>query len=84
MEYPFPKWRGKPVLFSKHASEEILNDDIQVQKVLDALEEGVETGEKRKKGVFEVVKGFKNVVLKVVVAEKDGCWIVITVIKFRR
>jgi hypothetical protein len=84
MEYPFPKWRGKPVLFSKHASEEILNDNIQVPKILDALEEGIETGEKRKNGVLEVIKGFKDEVLKVIVADNGDCWRVVTVIKFRR
>jgi hypothetical protein len=84
MEYPFPRWRGKPVLFSKHASEEIMNDNVAIPKILETLEGGIETKEKRKKGVLEVIKGFKDEVLKVVIAERDDCWFVITVIKFRR
>jgi hypothetical protein len=84
LEYPVPLWRGKPVRFSKHATEEILNDNIPVEKVLTALAEGVDTGEKRKKGTFEFVKGFKDEVLKVVVADCDDTWVVITVIKFGR
>ncbi|MFA6330215.1 MAG: DUF4258 domain-containing protein [Candidatus Micrarchaeia archaeon] len=84
MEYPVPLWRGKPVRFSRHATEEILNDNIPVEKVLAALNEGVDTGEKRKKGTFELVKGFKDEVLKVVVADCGDAWVVITVIKFGR
>lgn len=84
MEYPVPKWRGKAVRFSRHASEEILNDNIPVEKVLAALHEGMDTKEKRKKGTFEFVKGFKDEVLKVVVADCGDVWVVITVIKFGR
>ena len=84
MEYPYPKWRGKPVLFSKHASEGILSDNLSVEKVLETLERGVETDERRKKGVFEFVKGFKSQVLKVVVADCGEKWLVVTVILFRR
>ncbi|PIO06281.1 hypothetical protein COT29_01710 [Candidatus Micrarchaeota archaeon CG08_land_8_20_14_0_20_59_11] len=84
MEYPFPKWLGKPVLFSRHASEEALNDNIPAAKILETLEEGVETKEKRRKGVLELVKGFKDEVLKVVVADRGDCWLVVTVIRFKR
>jgi len=71
------------VLFSNHATEEVLNENIGLEKVLTTLEEGVETGEKRKKGVMEFVKGFKKEMLKVVVADVGDNWRVITVVKFR-
>ena len=72
------------MLFSRHAAEEILNDNIPSEKVLGVLERGLETNERRKKGVFEFVKSFKNDVLKVVVADCGEEWLVITVILFKR
>jgi len=84
VEYPFPKWRGKPVLLSKHASQNILDFNVPLAKVFEVLEEGVETGKKRESGVFEFMKGFKKEVLKVVVGDAGDNWRVITVVKFKR
>ncbi|MBI5635649.1 DUF4258 domain-containing protein [Candidatus Micrarchaeota archaeon] len=63
---------------------EITNDNVSTHKVISALENGTETDEKRKKGVFEFVRAFKNEVIKVVVADEYDHWVVITVIKFKR
>lgn len=51
---------------------------------METLDEGVEGKEKRRKGVYEFVKGFKNEVLKIVVADLEENWLVITVVKFSR
>ena len=75
---------GKPILLSKHASQNILDFNVPVGRVLAVLEEGVEITEKRQSGVFEFVKGFKNEVLKVVVGDAGDNWRVITVVKFKR
>jgi hypothetical protein len=69
---------------SQHATEEMLNDNIELGKVLETLEEGVETGEKRKPGVMEFVKGFKKEMLKAVVADAGDNWRIVTVMRFRR
>lgn len=84
MEYPVPKWCGKPVLFNQHATEEALNKNIPVDKILLTLEEGMETKEERKEGVLELVKGFKKEMLKVVVADCGDNWRVVTIMRFRR
>lgn len=77
-------WRGKPVLMSKHASEEMLNENMALGKVLQTLEEGLPSNQRRREGVLELVKGFKKDAYKVVVAEKPENWVIITVMRFRR
>ncbi len=84
MEYLFQRWRGKPILLSKHAAQNVLDLNVPLAKVFQVLEEGVENTKKREGGVFEFVKGFKNEVLKVVVGDAGDNWRVITIVKFRR
>ena len=84
MGYPVPKWRGKGVIFSRHATEELLDDCIALEKVMHTLEEGVPTRERRKEGTIELVKGFKDEMLKVIVVDCGENWKVITVMKFQR
>ncbi len=84
MVYPFNRWRGKPLIVGKHASQNIIDLDISFKQIMDVLEDGVETGEKRKEGVYEFIKGFKDKMLKVVVSDAKENWFIITVAQFKR
>ena len=84
MVYPLPVWKGKPVVLSRHAPEKVLYGNVPVRKVLEVLETGVTAKEKREEGVFELVKGFKDEMLKVVVADAGERWVVVTVLRFSR
>lgn len=62
----------------------MLSRNISLQKILETLEKGLETDEKRKPGTMELVKAFGNEVIKVVVADAENNWVVVTVLNFTR
>lgn len=69
---------------TRHASDKMMNNNIPLEKILETLEHGIESEEKRAGEVYEFIKGFKNEVIKVVVADARDNWRIITVIKFKR
>ncbi len=70
--------------FSRHVSEEAINENISCDEILGCLENGIILDRKRKAGVLEMTRGYGSHAIKVVVADALDNWTIITVMRFER
>jgi hypothetical protein len=80
---PIFEWKGKPVIPTKQAVDELDFNDIDLCEAIEILESGFDCSRSRRcKDIFErcIRKGKK--VLKIVAVERDNCFKIIHAGKF--
>lgn len=70
--YVFPSWRGKPLVPTRAAASELVDENVSIAEVIDVLDEGYDcSASRRAQNIIERCKRYhKKKVLKVVVADE--------------
>jgi hypothetical protein len=80
----YPSWNGKDIVPTKSAAREIIDENIELNKIVDVLANGYDCERsQRKAGIRERCKRFGKIVIKVVVADMGDHFRIIHVGKFR-
>jgi hypothetical protein len=80
----FPQWKGKIILPTKTAQNEMLKEDVDLYKVQNVLEEGFDCStSKRAENILERCLETKRRILKVVAVDVGEHYLIIHVGSFK-